>query len=465
MNSSAAVGRVKVSADGHGVVSHAGTGLLREVADLTGLSAQVTTALADTYNGPWIHAPGAVFADLVAAVADGADCVDGVGQLWADRKHAFGAVGSTTTLWRLVDERIDAAHLPAIRAARAHARTQAWAAGGAPAHDGWLHLDVDATITIDHSDNKQNAAATWKKTFGFHPLLVFLDRPDIAGGEALAGLLRAGNAGSNTTADHITVLGWALASLPSQYRPGPGNRDAPQVLIRSDSAGATYGFAAACRTSGVGFSLGAVIDAKVREAAEVLNNADAWYPAIDSGGGIREGAWVAEATNLVDLASWPAGTRLILRKERPHPGAQLTFTDTDGHRITGFLTDTGDGVIPGQLAGLELRHRQHARVEDRIRQAKATGLRNLPFNAFQANAAWLEIIMAATDLIAWTKLIGFTDHPKLARCEIDTFRYRVCHVAARITRGARQIRLRIDATWRWAHALATAWQTIRAAFT
>ena len=220
MNSSAAVGRVKVSADGHGVVSHAGTGLLREVADLTGLSAQVTTALADTYNGPWIHAPGAVFADLVAAVADGADCVDGVGQLWADRKHAFGAVGSTTTLRRLVDERIDAAHLPAIRAARAHARTQAWAAGGAPARDGWLHLDVDATITIDHSDNKQNAAATWK-TFGFHPLLVFLDRPDIAGGEALAGLLRAGNAGSNTTADHITVLGWALASLPSQYRPVP----------------------------------------------------------------------------------------------------------------------------------------------------------------------------------------------------------------------------------------------------
>ena len=237
------------------------------------------------------------------------------------------------------------------------------------------------------------------------------------------------------------------------------------MLIRSDSAGATYGFAAACRTSGVGFSLGAVIDAKVREAAEVLNNADAWYPAIDSGGGIREGAWVAEATNLVDLGSWPAGTRLILCKERPHPGAQLTFTDTDGHRITGFLTDTGDGVIPGQLAGLELRHRQHARVEDRIRQAKATGLRNLPFNAFQANAAWLEIIMAATDLIAWTKLIGFTDHPELARCEIDTFRYRVCHVAARITRGARQIRLRIDATWRWAHALATAWQTIRTAFT
>jgi hypothetical protein len=167
----------------------------------------------------------------------------------------------------------------------------------------------------------------------------------------------------------------------------------------------------------------------------------------------------------VDLDKWPPGTRLILRKERPHPGAQLRFTDTDGHRITGFLTDTPNGVIPGQLAGLELRHRQHARVEDRIRQAKATGLRNLPFHSFQANAAWLEIIMAATDLIAWTKLIGFTDDPDLARCEIATFRYRVLHVAARITRGARQLRLRIDATWRWAKAIATAWNHLRTAFT
>jgi Transposase DDE domain group 1 len=103
--------------------------------------------------------------------------------------------------------------------------------GAAPDHDGWLHLDVDATITIDHSDNKENAAATWKHTFGYHPLLVFLDRPDIAAGEALAGLLRPGNAGSNTAADHVKVLGWALDSLPPPYRPGPDNPDAPQVLI------------------------------------------------------------------------------------------------------------------------------------------------------------------------------------------------------------------------------------------
>jgi len=133
-------------------------------------------------------------------------------------------------------------------------------------------------------------------------------------------------------------------------------------------------------------------------------------------------------------------------------------------RITAFITDTAPGVIAGQLAGLELRHRQHARVEDRIRELKATGLRNLPCHRFAANAAWLEIILTATDLVAWTKLIGFTTRPRLATCEINTFRYRVLHVAARITRGARQTRLRIDATWRWATAITTAWHRLRDAF-
>lgn len=464
MKGSATVGRVKVSADGRGVMSHAGVGMLREVAEFSGLSDQVTAVLADTYAGPWTHAPGAVFTDLAAAVADGADCVDGVGQRCGDREHVFGPAASTTTMWRLVDQRIDAAHLPGIRAARARAREAAWAAGAAPDPGGWLHLDVDATITIDHSDRKQNAAATWKKTFGHHPLLVFLDRPEIAGGEALAGLLRPGNAGSNTAADHVTVLGWALESLPAAYRPNPDDPGAPKILMRSDSAGATHAFAAACRAAGVGFSFGYAVDARVREAVEILNARDAWSPAIEADGGIRDGAWVAEATGLVGLGSWPEGTRLILRKERPHPGAQLRFTDSDGMRITAFLTDTGHGVVAGQLASLELRHRQHARVEDRIRQAKATGLANLPCHRNDANAAWLEIILAAADLVAWTKLIGFRDHPDLANSEIDTFRYRVLHVAARITRGARQLHLRIDATWRWADAIAQAWQRIRLAF-
>jgi hypothetical protein len=320
-----------------------------------------------------------------------------------------------------------------------------------------LHLDVDATITIDHSDNKENAAATWKKTWGHHSLLVFLDRPEIAGGEALSGLLRPGNAGSNTAADHVTVLEQALKQLPAAYRPNPDDPAGQQILVRSDSAGATHAFATACRDAGVGFSFGYPVDARVRDAVEILNRNDSWYPAIESDGGIRDGAWVAEATGLVEMSGWPARTRLILRKERPHPGAQLRFTDSDGLRITAFITDTPTGVVPGQLGGLELRHRQHARVEDRIRQAKATGLANLPCHRSDANAAWLEIILAATDLVAWTKLIGFTEHRDLATCEIETFRYRVLHVAARITRGARQIRLRIDATWRWATAISQGW--------
>ena len=280
----------------------------------------------------------------------------------------------------------------------------------------------------------------------------------------MAALLRPGNAGSNTAADHITVLGWALESLPPGYRRNPHDPGGQKILVRSDSAGATHTFADACRAAGVGYSFGYGVDARVQVAVEILNTSDGWYPAVEDAGGIREGAWVAEATHLVDLSAWPVGTRLILRKERPHPGAQLRFTDSDGLRVTAFITDTAPGVVPGQLAGLELRHRQHARVEDRIREAKATGLRNLPCHRFEANAAWLEIILAATDLVAWTKLISFTEEPGLAKCEIGTFRYRVLHVAARITRGARQIRLRIDATWRWATAITQAWQQLRAAF-
>ncbi|MGE5289991.1 MAG: IS1380 family transposase [Micromonosporaceae bacterium] len=467
MKDIAVASRVKVSADGHGVVSHAGMGMLRELADRTGLSAQVTAALADTYRGPWVYAPGEVFADLAAAIADGADCIDGVGQLCGDREHVFGAKASTTTMWRLVDERIDAAHLPGVRAARAAARAAAWAAGAAPEPSGWLHIDIDATLVIDHSDNKAGATPTWKKSFGLHPLLAFLDRPEISGGEALAGLLRTGNAGSNTASDHIIVLEQALAALPEAWRPDPSRGDDPdkaQVLVRCDTAGATHDFADACRAAGVGFSFGYPVDWRVQDAVDTLNLADGWYPAIDTAGGLRDGAWVAEATTLVNLSSWPPGTRLVLRKERPHPGAQLRFTDADGMRVTAFITDTPPGVVPGQVAGLELRHRQHARVEDRIRELKATGLRNLPCQSFWANAAWLEITLAATDLVTWARLIGFRNDPGLARAEIATFRYRVLHVAARITRGARRTRLRIDATWRWATLIATAWQRIRTAF-
>lgn len=453
-------GRVKVSADGVGVVSHAGVGLLREMAEETGLVDAVSAALIGTYRGLPVHAPGRVFTDVAVAIADGADAVSGIAVL-VDREELFGPVASMPTAWRVLD-RIDAAHLPGVQAARARARAAAWAAGAGPDLSSELRMDFDATITIAHSE-KENAAATWKHTFGFHPLLCFLDRPEIAGGEALAGLLRAGNAGSNTAADHITVLEMALAALPAHARPRPGDPAGPAVLARSDSAGATHAFAAACRERGVGFSFGFPVDERIQRVVDLIPDA-CWHPAVDGDGQLRDGAWVSEITDLIDLSNWPAGSRLILRKERPHPGAQLTFTDVDGHRIQAVLTDTRPGLIPGQVAGLELRHRQHARVEDRIREAKATGLRNLPCRAFAENAAWLHAVLTAIDLIAWTKLICFADTPSLARCEIAAFRYRVLHVAARITRSARQTRLRIDAAWRWATRIATAFTRLREAF-
>jgi hypothetical protein len=435
------------------------------MAQYTGLTDAVTDALLDTYKGTPVHAPGRVFTDLAVAVADGADAISGIAVL-GDRADLFGPVASTPTTWRVLD-RIDGEHLGAVREARAVARARAWEAGAGPDLDQELCLDFDATITIAHSE-KENAAATWKRTFGFHPLLCFLDRPDIGGGEALAGLLRKGNAGSNTAADHVQVLTMALESLPDHARPRPGRTPGSWVgqrlLARSDSAGATHTFAAACADRGVRFSFGFPVDARVQAIVDTLAGS-AWTPAIEGDGTPRDGAWVAEVTGLIDLHEWPEGSRLILRKERPHPGAQLRFTDVEGHRITAVLTNTAVGDCPGGIAGLELRHRQHARVEDRIREAKATGLRNLPCRGFTDNAAWLEVVLTAVDLVCWTKQICFADVPELARCEIAAFRYRVLHVAARLTRGARRLHLRIDKTWRWATHIAEGFTRLRAAFT
>ena len=190
--------------------------MLRETAEHTGLVDAVSEALLDTYRGVPIHAPGRVFADLAVAVADGADAISGIAAL-VDRQDLHGPVASMPTTWRVLD-RIDAGHLDVVRAARAVARAAAWAAGAGPDLSEELRLDFDATITIAHSE-KDHAAPTWKRTFGFHPLLCFLDRPDVAGGEALAGLLRPGNAGSNTAADHWSCSIRRWRRCPN--RPGP----------------------------------------------------------------------------------------------------------------------------------------------------------------------------------------------------------------------------------------------------
>ena len=451
---------MKVTADGAGVVSHAGAELLRELAGLTGLVEAWDEVLLDTYKTfPTLHMPGRVLADLAVAVADGARSISDLAAL-RDQPEVFGPVASTATAWRALD-RVSAAHLDRLRAGRAAARAAAWAAGAGPELSGELYLDFDATIVIAHSE-KELAAPTWKKTFGFHPLVCFLDRPDISSGEALAGIVRTGRAGSNTTADHIAVLDLALANLPEGAQ--PGQPDGPRLVARVDSAGATHGFAEACRARGVGFSVGFPIGDGVRDAIKTVPDA-VWDPAVEPDDGTRDGAWVAEITGLVDLSEWPVGSRLIVRRERPHPGAALSIFDTlEGMRHTAFLTDTAPGVVPGQTAGLELRQRQHARIEDRIRQVKAAGLRNLPCRAAPENHAWLEVILAAADLVAWSKVICFADNPAIARCEIDTYRYRILHIAARVTRGGRQVNLRLDRNWAWAKTLAAGFGRLRAAF-
>jgi hypothetical protein len=380
--------RVKVTADGEGLVSRAGVALLRELTVDTGLADGWTKALLDTCQAfPAAHLPGRVLADLAVVIADGGDALTHLATL-RDQDKLFGAVASDATAWRCV-ERVDEEHLVRLQAVRAAARERAWAAGAGPDLGDGLVIDIDATITIAHSE-KENAASTWKKTFGFHPLLAYLDRPDISGGEGLAGILRPGNAGSNTTADHMRILEMALAALPEHARPRPGTRRSPKVLVRTDSAGATYGFAAACREAGCGFSFGLAIDEPVRTAILAVPKR-AWTPAYDINGEPRDGAWVAELTGLLDLSKWPNGSRVLVRRERPHPGAQLRFTDADGHRFTAFITDAQRGGPKAQHAVLEVRHRAHARVEDRIRAAKATGLRNLPCKGYAMNQVWLEL--------------------------------------------------------------------------
>lgn len=305
---------MKVSADGAGVVSHAGAELLRELAAVSGLIDAWDKALISTYAGLPFHYPGQVLADVAVSIADGARSISDV-RVLRDRRPLFGPVASTSTAWRVLD-RVGDAQLGLLRAGRVKARAAAWAAGAGADLSKELALDFDATVVTAHSD-KQDAAPTWKHSFGFHPLPCFLDRPEISSGEALAGLLRPGNAGSNTTADHISALDMAIEALPAQAR--PGRPHGPCLLARADSAGATYGFASACRDKRVGFSFGFPIDEGVR-AAICLVPSDIWEPAIEANGEPRQAAQLAELTRMVDLSAWPSGSRVIVRREHPHPG-------------------------------------------------------------------------------------------------------------------------------------------------
>jgi hypothetical protein len=434
----------EVTTDGTGVVGHAGAALLRELADRVGL----TSALGwrGSQDRRRRHPDAAVLRDLAVMLADGGDCLSDLAAL-RDQPELFGPVASTPTAWRVLER---AAHDPdglaRLRAARAHARARAWTAGGDPDVE-LLVIDADATLVLAHSDHKEGAAGTYKHTFGFAPLLAYLDR-GAAPGEPLAGVLRPGNAAAGSSDDLIELVDLALAQLPAASHQQP-------VLVRSDSAGASTRLAWHLYDRGVGFSLGMPIDAHVREAI-LAQPEQAWTPAVDADGQVRDGAEVCELTGWVDLGTWPAGTRLLCRREDAHPGAQLRFSDHDGHRFQVFLTDQPDG----DLACLELRHRQRARVEDRIRAAKATGLSNLPFDMFRRNQVWLELVLAAQDLVCFTQALLLEG--ALALAEPKTLRYRLLHTAARVVRHARRIILRLQRTWPWAAALARAFTRLRA---
>jgi hypothetical protein len=432
---------VEVSADGAGLVSHAGTALIAQVADRVGLTAVLSSRLAAIKQRRRGHDPGRVIRDLAVMLADGGECVSDLGAV-REQDALFGAVASDSTAWRMVDRiASEPGMLDAVRGAHARARARFWELDGAPER---LTLDVDATLITAHSE-KEKAAGNYKGGYGFHPLQVYLDETR----EALGGLLRPGNAGSNTADDHKAVIDRALAQIPAEYA------ETLEILVRADSAGATHGLVDYCREGNMRFSVGYELTEQVRAAILEIPD-DAWVPALDQDGSPRTNGEVAEITDQVDLSAWPEGSRLIVRRERPHPGAQLSFTDHDGYRFQAILTDQTDQDI----AVLECRHRQHAHVEDRIRDDKDTGLSKFPFKEFALNEVWLEIVALAHDLIVWTQALALDG--ELAKAEPKRLRYRLLHVAARLAFSSRRAKLHLQDTWPWVTELKAAFERLKA---
>jgi hypothetical protein len=357
-----------------------------------------------------------------------------------DQQALFGAVASDSTAFRVIDRIASEPELlDALRAAHAGARERFWALHGAPER---LTIDVDATLITAHSE-KEGAAGTYKGGYGFHPLQAYADETR----DALGGLLRPGNAGANTAADHQAVLDLALTQIPTEHI------ESIEILVRADSAGATHGLVDHCREHDMRFSVGYELTEPVRAVILELPE-QAWVTALDHDGCERPNGEVAEITDRVELSSWPQGSRLIVRRERPHPGAQLSFTDHDDHRFQAILTDQREENI----AELECRHRQRAHVEDRIRDDKDTGLAKFPFKAFALNEVWLEIVLLAHDVIVWTQALLLDG--ELQKAEPKRLRYRLLHVAARLAFGGRRGRLRLQHDWPWATELAAAFQRL-----
>ncbi|MGB3186780.1 MAG: IS1380 family transposase [Ornithinimicrobium sp.] len=449
---------VQVDITSVGAVAHAGGVLLTRTAYATGLSGALSWELARWRKPLAVHDPAKVLTDLALSLVLGGDALSDAALLRAE-PGVYGLVGSEATISRTIATLAGDADkaLKAISTARAAARQAAWEMAGdrSPGHQACagdpIVVDLDATLVTAHSD-KESAEPTFKKGYGHHPLCAFVDHGPEGTGEPLALQLRPGNAGSNTAADHIGVARDAFKQLPGINPSRPGKK----VLIRADGAGATKDFTTWLARRGVQYSVGFTLPFHTPDLLARIPD-HVWAPAYDADGQVRDGASVAELTDLLDLSSWPPGMRVIARKETPHPGAQLRFTDTDGKRVTAFATNTPRG----QLADLELRHRRRARCEDRIRIAKDTGLANLPLQSFDSNRIWCAIVMLAGDLLAWMQTLALAGHPA-RRWEPKRLRHRLLTIPAALARTGRRVQLHLKDAAPFADLACAGWTRLAA---
>lgn len=444
--------KVAVSADGKGMVPLAGAALFALSADRVGLTAALSRAMVGMRRRRGRHDPGRVVRDLAVMLAAGGDSVSDMAVL-GGQERLFGGVASQATARRVIAWLAeDPGRLAALRAARAKARLRAWELG---ARAERIVIDIDATLTTAYSA-KEGAAGNFKGGFGHHPFCAYL-----AGSrEALGAILRPGNAGSNTGADQVAILELALGQLPREAV------ESESILMRADGAGSVHELINYAREANINYSVGFDLTAEIRQ--QLIDQPEtAWMLAIGQDGKPRvvkgedgelvELAHVTELSGLVDLESWGTGARLIARRERLQGEEQLRlFADHGEWRLEVFLTDQDEQDV----RELDREHREHAQVEDRIREGKDTGMRNLPFPDMARNQVWLELVMIAQDLIAWTQALALTG--ELARCEVKRLRYRLIHQAGRLVRSARRTKLRLEHSWPWAQALTEAFTRLQA---